>query len=106
MQMTLCRPERAGRAGRVLALSIFCSTVMVLKMDHSPEFTNPSCLQATRASASPHRESHTVPQIFRRHISTRPSVLLPPPCSLISPSVQRLIPWHFTPASLAWVVQE
>ena len=39
---------------------------------------NPSCLQATLASAAPHKSSHTVPQTLLLQISTRPCVVVPP----------------------------
>ena len=43
-----------------------------------------SCLQATLASAAPHKSSHTVPQTLLLQISTRPRVEVPP-WSLMAP---------------------
>lgn len=65
-----------------------------------PEPKNPSCLQATCASASSQPSSHTVPQVSSWHISTRPSVEVPP-WSLIAPSAQ-VKAEHTTPASWLW----
>ena len=48
----------------------------------------PSCLQTTVASEVPHKSSHTVPQLWFLHNSTRPSVGAVPPTSLMSLSVQ------------------
>ena len=48
----------------------------------------PSCLQTTVASEVPQKSSHTVPQLWLRHSSTRPSVGAVPPTSLMSLSLQ------------------
>ena len=53
-----------------------------------PVDENPSWLQATLASSTPHRSSHTVPHVPLIQTSTRPSKMFVPPTSLISPSVQ------------------
>ena len=53
-----------------------------------PEEENPSWLQATLASSTPQRSSHTVPHVPLMQTSTRPSKKVEPPTSLISPSVQ------------------
>ncbi len=47
-----------------------------------PLAENPSCLHTTVASAAPQKSSHTVPQMLLLQISTRPVMLLAPPCSL------------------------
>ena len=54
----------------------------------SPAVGNPSCLQTTRASTSPQKSSHTVPQVLLKHTSTRPSSSVRPPTSLTSPVLQ------------------
>ena len=48
----------------------------------------PSCLQATIASAGPHKSSHTVPHCPRKHTSTRPPKLFLPPTSRMSVLLQ------------------
>ena len=53
----------------------------------SPEFENPSCLQAMFASTVDQPSSHTVPQSPSTHTSTLPSKLDEPPISLILPAV-------------------
>ena len=51
---------------------------------HWPMGEYPSWLQTTVASWVPHKSSHTVPQVWFRHNSTRPSVGAVPPTSLTS----------------------
>ena len=52
-----------------------------------PSAENPSCRHVTWASSVFHESSHTVPHRLLMHISTLPSVLLPP-ISLTSPTRQ------------------
>jgi len=49
---------------------------------------NPSCLQATAASVLSQLSSHTVPQAAFWQTSTRPSLGVEPPMSLMSPFEQ------------------
>lgn len=51
----------------------------------APWSEKPSCLQTTVASGVPQKSSHTVPQVKFKQTSTRPSVRLLPPISLMSP---------------------
>ena len=53
-------------------------------------WSSPSCLQATLASAvvKEARLSQTLPQAPLRHTSSRPWLLVAPPVSLRSPSLQ------------------
>ena len=69
-----------------------------------PAAENPSCLQTTLASRLVHPSSHTVPHTLSMQISTRPSRVLRPDCSLTSPSVHSCLKsGHLTPASCACV---
>ena len=54
-----------------------------------PVSKNPSCLQATLASLVDQNPSQMVPQVSFQHSSTRPSYILLPPISLMSPLLQR-----------------
>ena len=59
----------------------------------SPVAGKPSCLQTTLASLKSQESSHTVPHTpDEEHTSTLPCVLLEPPTSLSSPSVQFAVP--------------
>ena len=54
-----------------------------------PVLKNPSCLQATLASLIDQDSSQTVPQVSFQQTSTRPSYIVDPPTSLMSPFSQR-----------------
>ena len=58
------------------------------------EVVNPSCLQATVASAFDHESSQTVPQALLWQISTRPSRLVAPSLSLMAPFSEQIEPMN------------
>ena len=76
-------PQQLEINSRVTSIYILWSDNYII-----PKCGIPSCLQTTLASMLSHIWSHTVPHSSLRQISTRPSVLLAPPTSLTSPSVQ------------------
>ena len=53
-----------------------------------PAAEYPSCLQTTVASDMSKESSQTVPHTLLAHTSTRPSLILLPPISLMLPSAQ------------------
>ena len=58
-----------------------------------PGVEYPSCLQTTWASTDDHPSPFTVPHLWSRHTSTRPSLSVSPPTSRTSPSTQGTA-WH------------
>lgn len=53
-------------------MSLSHLALLIAKHKWEPVEANPSCLQATFASVTPQRSSHTVPQTLLLQISTRP----------------------------------
>ena len=84
---TLRQEGRVVSLFMTILMSVILQTITVvgrpyasLSLKHNiiPLSSNPSCLQATRASLVPQKSSHTVPQTLLLHISTRPLVAVPP----------------------------
>ena len=79
-----------------------CYSIIILWL--LPVEENPSWLQATLASSTPQRSSHTVPHVPLMQTSTRPSKKVEPPTSLTSPSVQSVCFYEFSHAYTMYIM--
>ena len=73
---------------KMRALSSLITRLSTCKHAFLPSRANPSCAQTTLASRPPQPSSHTVPHVRLMQISTRPSSVVDPLSSRMSPSVQ------------------